>query len=130
VTIEKTNQESNYQLDKFQFQGVTRQEFIKKSVIIGAAATGIQIINCREESKVEAKKIGSKTSDSSTIPKSVLGGIQRYRELGKTGLYISDIGFGTGDLMDPNVVLYAINISSTHNKKSRGFITKTENRIY
>jgi len=41
-------------------------------------------------------------------PSAVPGGIRKYNKLGNTGLYISDISFGAGGIMDPAVILFAM----------------------
>jgi predicted aldo/keto reductase-like oxidoreductase len=65
-----------------------RRDFLKASVIAGASIAGTPY---------------SAESGDSEKPK-----IKKYKEIGKTGLKMSDISYGTGGLPSPSMVLRAI----------------------
>ena len=66
-----------------------RREFLKTSALAAAAA---------------ALPLKAKASEETTKPT----GIREYREIGKTGMKMSDISFGTGKLPGKGLVLRAI----------------------
>jgi predicted aldo/keto reductase-like oxidoreductase len=69
-----------------------RRDFLKASVIATAAVAGTPIT---ADSKAEQPKTGQPT-------------IKRYQEIGKTGLKMSDISYGTGRLPSPSMILRAV----------------------
>ena len=79
-----------------------RREFMAKSLAGGAvAALGI------EEALAQTTK--DQPADDK-MPAAVEGGIQRYRVLGRTGLWVSDISLGTSGLRHPAVAVRAIEL--------------------
>jgi predicted aldo/keto reductase-like oxidoreductase len=79
-----------------------RREFMSKTLAGGAAAAlGI------ESAWAQATE---PPSPAGKQPPTVAGGIQRHRVLGRTGLWVSDIGLGTGRLGHPRVAVRAIEL--------------------
>jgi len=74
--------------------GVSRRSFIRSSV---SAAAGLGLVR-------GAKLFGQKNEES-IMPK-----IKEYRTLGRTGFKVSDIGFGAGNLNNPNVLDAALDM--------------------
>ncbi len=66
---------------------MNRRDFLKTSAVATAAVAGMPL------------KVESKTE---------MPVVERYREIGKTGLKMSDISFGTGKLPSPSMILRAI----------------------
>ena len=73
-----------------------RREFMTNTAVAGAAAAlGIE----------SAFGQAAKDEPAGKKPGAVDGGIQRHRVLGRTGLWLSDIGMGTGQLGHPVVAV-------------------------
>ena len=78
-----------------------RREFMTNTAVAGAAAAlGIESAFGQAAKDVPAGK----------KPGAVDGGIQRHRALGRTGLWVSDIGMGTGQLGHPVVAVRAFEL--------------------
>jgi predicted aldo/keto reductase-like oxidoreductase len=76
-----------------------RREFMVKSLAGGAATVlGFKHAFAQQADTQPAR------------PPTVAGGIQRYRQLGRTGLWVSDIGMGTGQLRSQRVARRAIEL--------------------
>lgn len=83
-----------------------RREFVAKTVA-GSAAAALGV-----RSAFAHMAADEPTGDSAPgkKPGTVAGGIQRHRQLGRTGLWVSDIGLGTGRLQHPTVAIRAIEL--------------------
>jgi uncharacterized protein len=68
---------------------VSRRDFLKQSALLAGATTLPQTISAAEGSKTEPNKM-------------------QYRTLGRTGLKVSEVGFGAYPVKDPSVILYAL----------------------
>lgn len=74
--------------------GISRRNFIRSSV---SAAAGLGLIRGR--------RLIGQDSEEPTGPN-----IKEYRTLGRTGFKVSDIGFGAGNLSNPNVLEAALDM--------------------
>jgi predicted aldo/keto reductase-like oxidoreductase len=83
-----------------------RREFMVKTLVGGAATVmGVGHVLAQTHKDKPA---------AATKPATVAGGIQRYRQLGRTGLWVSDIGMGAGKLRNPRVAIRAIELGISY----------------
>jgi predicted aldo/keto reductase-like oxidoreductase len=83
-----------------------RRDFIT-STLAGSAAAAFGI------DRVMAQA-GGEESAAAKKPDAVAGGIQSHRILGRTGLWISDIGMGTGGLTHPATAIRALELGVSY----------------
>lgn len=79
-----------------------RRDFITRT-LAGSAAAALGIENAFAQATKDQPAAGKK-------PPTVADGIQRHRVLGRTGLWVSDIGMGTGALGHPATAMRAIEL--------------------
>ena len=93
--------------------GISRRNFIRSSVSV-AAALGL----------IRGSRVFGQDGEELTGPK-----IREYRTLGRTGFKVSDIGFGAGNLSNPQVLEAAldmgINYIDTAEHYARGNVERT-----
>jgi len=86
--------------------GSTRRDVLRGGVVAGAALVGC---GRAPEETVEAARPATGEGAGSEAPESApeAGAGMRFRTLGRTGLEVSEVGFGGVPIDDPDVLLYA-----------------------
>jgi uncharacterized protein len=82
-----------------------RATLSRREVLAGAAASALA--GCGADERPPAAAAVAATADAPTAEAEPAPGGMRYRRLGRTGLEVSEIGFGAVPLADEEVLLYA-----------------------
>ena len=93
---------------------LSRRKFLH---IAGAGAAGFGLDACIVKAEAQTKEI-------SGMPR-----IKAYRDLGKTGLKLSDIGCGAINFYNPNVLRYAYDCGVTHFDTAEGYLNTNSERM-
>jgi predicted aldo/keto reductase-like oxidoreductase len=89
---------------------IDRRHFLRW---MGAGAFGLSI---RKSLKSSSKEQNEVQEENPTLK------IQKYNDLGKTGLKISDIGFGAINYFNPNVLRYAYDLGINYFDTAEGYM--------
>jgi len=83
-----------------------RREFLRRSAALGGALAGGVILGGTALPRAAARSAGEGGAQIPADP--APGSAMRYRTLGRTGLRISEIGFGGYPVDDPDLLLHAL----------------------
>ncbi len=115
----------------------TRRDFLKKASLI--SLTGLIYPFCGDDkdkstNKKLIQKITSPSKKNFEKVKETSRGLMKYKELGNTGIWVSDISFGAGQTDNPKVVLEAmergINYFDTSPRYMKGVSEETLGKAF
>ena len=95
---------------------IKRRNFLKG---LGAGAFGLSLL----KSSISSEEKKSIQEESPTLK------IQKYNELGNTGLKVSDIGFGAINYLNPNVLRYAYDLGVNYFDTAEAYM-RTNSETY